>query len=130
MCICAGPIADAFELSATSNSISLQWTVPLPLQYYHVIDSYNISYWEKGATDIQGHNNSTRGQCSGHSMHAYTVSISSNYSNCIPELNMSCHSLSSIALEGLALGFGPTHSHNFMNALMHMPTARCVHGVM
>ena len=49
VCICAGPIADDFESSATSSSISLQWTVPKALQYYPVIDSYSINYREKGA---------------------------------------------------------------------------------
>ena len=48
---CVGPEADDFNLSATSSNISLQWTVPVPLQFYPVIDSYNITYREKGATD-------------------------------------------------------------------------------
>ena len=48
---CAGPVAGDFEFSATSSSISIQWSVPVPLQFYPVIDSYNINYREKGATD-------------------------------------------------------------------------------
>ena len=44
---------------------------------------------------------------------------------------MTCHSLSSIALDCLALGFGLTPSHNIMNVShSSMPAVRCVHGMM
>ena len=43
----AGPEVSDFELSSTSTSITLHWTVPEALKYYPVVQGYNISYREK-----------------------------------------------------------------------------------
>ena len=43
----AGPEVSDFELSSTSTSITLHWTVPEALKYYPVVQGYNVSYRER-----------------------------------------------------------------------------------
>ena len=47
----AGPDVSDFELSSTSTSITLHWTVPEALKYYPVVKGYNVSYREREAKD-------------------------------------------------------------------------------
>ena len=47
----AGLEVSDFELSSTSTSITLHWTVPEALKYYPVVKGYNVSYREKEAKD-------------------------------------------------------------------------------
>ena len=47
----AGLEVSDFELSSTSTSITLHWTVPEALKYYPVVQGYNVSYREEEAKD-------------------------------------------------------------------------------
>ena len=47
----AGPEANDFNISTSYTSITLRWTVPEALQYYSVVQGYNITYTEKEAGD-------------------------------------------------------------------------------
>ena len=47
----AGPEVSDFELSSTTTTITLQWTVPDALKYYPAVQGYNVSYGEKEAKD-------------------------------------------------------------------------------